>query len=95
MKTVPQPSHSAPEKNRSIPWWLSVIGAIATYCSLKYLFPEIKVTNATLQQFFQLGPNLAPVFTIPLLLLAAKQLYDKDLPEIDHNKECEDDSEAG
>ncbi|TKB08153.1 hypothetical protein [Desulforhopalus sp. IMCC35007] len=94
MKTVPQPSPSVPEKNRFTPWWLSVIGAIVTYCSLKYVFPELKVASATLQQLFQLGPSLAPVFTIPFLLLAAKQLYDKDLPKMDNNKENEGDSEA-
>lgn len=65
---------------KRIPWWVSVIGAIATYCTLKYILPELAPANKTLQELLQLGPVAAPVLTIPFLLLAAKQLYDNDLP---------------
>lgn len=62
------------------PWWVSVIGAIVTYCTLKYVLPELAPINQTLGELFQLAPLAAPVLTIPFLLLAAKQLYDNDLP---------------
>lgn len=78
------PQHTDPTTNipntKRIPWWFSIICAIATYCTLKYVLPELAPTNQTLKDFFQLGPVAAPVLTIPFLLLAAKQLYDKDLP---------------
>ena len=65
---------------KRIPWWVSVIGAIIIYSTLKYILPEFTPTNQTLGELFQLAPAAAPVLTIPFLLLAAKQLYDNDLP---------------
>ncbi len=76
---------------RRIPWWVSIVCAIGTYCSLKYIVPEIQTTNETLSNLFEMGPIAAPVLTIPLLLLAAKQLYDTDLPE--ENREENDQTE--
>lgn len=63
------------------PWWLSVLMAIASYCTLKYLVPELHPTNLTLQKLTLAAPTFAPLVTIPFLLLAAKQLYDTDIPE--------------
>ncbi|MFT5699503.1 MAG: hypothetical protein ACI8ZB_002363 [Desulforhopalus sp.] len=74
-----------------IPWWVSIIGAIATYGMLKYVLPEIAWGNQGLNDFFQLAPVAAPVLTIPFLLLAAKQLYDTDLPE-EKSKDNRDDT---
>ena len=70
---------------RRIPWWVSIICAIATYCTFTYILPNLKPGSQTLYDLFQMGPTAAPVLTIPLLLLAAKQLYDTDIPseEID------------
>lgn len=79
-------SHEKIENNtksnpkRRIPWWFSILLAIATYCTLKYLLPELEPVSEKLRNLFQLGPVAAPVMTIPFLLLAAKQLYDTDLP---------------
>lgn len=77
---------------KGIPWWVSVFGAIVTYCTLKYLLPELAPKNQTLQELFQLGPVAAPVLTIPFLLLAAKQLYDNDLPVKDTPAEKTDET---
>lgn len=65
------------------PWWLSVVAATVTYCLLRFVFPELSTENEQLNTFFSLAPDLAPVLTIPLLLLAAKQLYDNSSPEED------------
>jgi len=62
-----------------MPWWGSVLLAIGSYCSLKYLVPELHPTNPALQKLAQAAPTFAPFTTIPFLLLAAKQLYDTDL----------------
>lgn len=80
----------AEEQTRRMPWWASIICAIVTYCTLKYIVPEIQTGNETLGNLFQMGPVAAPVLTIPFLLLAAKQLYDTDIPEteyVDHDPE--------
>ncbi len=55
--------------------------AIVSYCTLKYLVPELHPTNPTLQKLTQAAPTFAPLVTIPFLLLAAKQLYDTDVSE--------------
>lgn len=67
------------------PWWLSVLIGAILYCSLRYLVPKIapivpiNEQGAALSLFENLvglAPDLAPVLTIPFLLLGAKQLYD-------------------
>ena len=68
-------------EKKHIPWWVSIVCAIATYCTLKYVLPELAPANQKLKDLFQLGPVVAPLLTIPFLLLAAKQLYDTDLPK--------------
>lgn len=70
-----------PSNKKHVPWWVSIVCAIGTYCTLKYVLPELAPTNQKLKELFQLGPVVAPVLTIPFLLLAAKQLYDTELPE--------------
>ena len=66
---------------KHIPWWVSIVCAVATYCTFKYILPELAPANQKLKELLQLGPVVAPVLTIPFLLLAAKQLYDTDLPK--------------
>lgn len=66
---------------RPFPWWLSVLLAIGSYCSLKYLIPTLTPSNTTLHNLVQAAPTFAPLATIPFLLLAAKQLYDTDIKE--------------
>lgn len=78
-----QQNHTPTKQVRRIPWWVSIVCAIGTYCSLKYIVPEIQPANETLSNLFEMGPIAAPVLTIPFLLLAAKQLYDNDLPQED------------
>ncbi|MFH0782032.1 MAG: hypothetical protein V2B20_08805 [Pseudomonadota bacterium] len=63
-----------------MPWWGSILMAIAVYCGLKYGIPALHPVSPALQQFFQAAPSFAPILTIPWLLLAGKQLYDTDLP---------------
>ncbi len=72
------------------PWWLSVLTAIIVYSCLKYLVPNLFLENPEMQQFRLLAPQLAPVLTIPFLLLGAKQLYDGVTPE--KEEEMEEDS---
>ena len=64
-----------------VPWWVSVLLAIGSYCSLKYIAPELHLENPALQKLSQAAPSFAPLVTIPFLLLAAKQLYDSDIGE--------------
>ncbi|MGB3212096.1 MAG: hypothetical protein WBB19_15435 [Desulforhopalus sp.] len=68
-----------------MPWWMSVLLAIVSYCCLKYLVPELQLQHPTLQKLSQAAPTFAPLVTIPFLLLAAKQLYDTDVTDEDHD----------
>ena len=91
MTTQEKEHKEAENPPRRIPWWASIICAIATYCTLKYIVPEIHPGNEMLENLFQMGPVAAPVLTIPFLLLAAKQLYDTDIPDTeDVNQDPED-----
>lgn len=91
MKTNQTDNVPGKQQVKRFPWWGSVICAIATYCTLKYVLPELAPANQTLQELFQLGPVAAPVLTIPFLLLAAKQLYDNDIqPEDPESKKRDD-----
>ena len=92
------PEGATPQTATRIPWWVSVLLAIVTYCSLKFLVPELHLQNPTLQKLSQAAPSFAPLVTIPFLLLAAKQLYDSDIgteedDELQNNKEEEDPKE--
>ncbi|GAB6192930.1 hypothetical protein [Desulfocastanea catecholica] len=71
---------------RRIPWWVNVLLAIGSYCTLKYVVPELHLTHPTLQKLAQAAPTFAPLTTLPFLLLAAKQLYDVDIDEVHKNK---------
>ncbi|MDK9705992.1 MAG: hypothetical protein OEL83_02975 [Desulforhopalus sp.] len=68
-------------RSRRLPWWLSVLLAAGVYCGLKYGAPAIHSANPFIQQLLDAGPFFAPILAIPLLLLAAKQLYDTDPPQ--------------
>ncbi|MFW2366558.1 MAG: hypothetical protein ACN4GW_09085 [Desulforhopalus sp.] len=59
-----------------IPWWGSVLMAVACYTLLKYFIPTLQTENHTLQPLIEAAPTFAPLTAIPFLLLAAKQLYD-------------------
>jgi hypothetical protein len=74
-------------------WWVSVLLAIVCYSTLKYLVPELQSTSPTLEKLIEAAPSFAPIVTIPLLLLAAKQLYDTDRPK-DTDGEKEDSQEG-
>jgi len=81
---------------RRFPWWGTVILAIAAYCSLKYGTPLLSTGIPELDAFLRKTPALAPIVTIPLLLLAAKQLYDipsATQPDTDEPTEEDDDSD--
>jgi hypothetical protein len=68
-----------------MPWWVSVLLAAASYYTLKYLVPQLQVKNPILEQVIAAAPSFAPIVTIPLLLLAAAQLYDTDEPKDKEN----------
>lgn len=62
-------------------WWVSVLLAITVYMGLKYLVPGLFQEDSPLFKICQTAPNFAPLASIPFLLLAAKQLYDTELPQ--------------
>ena len=70
------------KSKRRIPWWVNVLLAIGSYCTLKFVVPEIHLTHPTWQNLAQAAPTFAPLATIPFLLLAAKQLYDVDIGDV-------------
>lgn len=72
------------EQKHGYPWWLSIIVATVLYCLFRYLLPTLSPTHPALQKFFRLAPDIAPVITIPFLLLGAKQLYEGTTPEGDN-----------
>ncbi len=61
-----------------IPWWLSVILAIVSYLSFKYLAPTLAATSAVFQPFAEFLPQMAPLAAMAFLLLATVLLYDGD-----------------
>lgn len=67
------------DRKNGLPWWLSILLAIASYCIFKYLVPGMDLENPTLRNLAQAAPSFAPITAIPFLLLAAKQLYDSDI----------------
>ncbi|OEU49450.1 MAG: hypothetical protein BA862_12210 [Desulfobulbaceae bacterium S3730MH12] len=70
-----------------IPWWLSVLLAIFSYCVLKYFAPQLQLSNETLQNMAMAAPGLAPIAAILFLLLAAIRLYDFDGDTADDDSE--------
>lgn len=69
-----------PENRKRMPWWVSALLAMSAYVGLRYLAPLYQSHNPTLAGLLAAGPAIAPVVTMFLLLLAAKQLYDQ-VPE--------------
>ena len=63
------------------PWWAYILLAIVVYCSLKYGVARVTTEHALLRQLIEAAPVFAPILTIPLLLYAAKRLYDDTDPE--------------
>lgn len=55
--------------------------AVVCYTLFKYFIPTLQSENPTFQGIIAASPTFAPLVAIPFLLLAAKQLYDVDLPE--------------
>lgn len=69
------------------PWWLSVVAGLSLYGIFTYLLPRLEF-NGPIGDFCKLAPKIAPLISIPLLLLGAKQLYDipsKDAPYNEKN----------
>jgi hypothetical protein len=71
------PGRRLPASLAWMPWWLSVILAIASYLALKYLAPTL-AASAGLGDLAGLLPQAAPLAAIGFLLLAAIQLYEGD-----------------
>lgn len=74
-----------------IPWWASALLAATAYCGLTYGAPAIHSANPLLQQLIEAAPFFAPILTIPLLLLSAKQLYDGVPPATSKDEETSGD----
>ena len=85
----PTESTKSTKSTQRIPWWVNVLLATGSYCTLKYVVPEINLAHPTWQKLAQAAPTFAPLTTIPFLLLAAKQLYDVDLGD-GHDKTQDD-----
>lgn len=85
MENKESPKSANPKKTASLPWWASILVAIGSYCSLKYVVPQLHFTDPTWQKLSQAAPSFAPLITIPFLLLAAKQLYDSDTGQEENN----------
>lgn len=69
-----------------IPWWLYLLIAILSYCSLSYLLPSLGTAETPLGKLLQMAPQAAPIVAVAFLLLAANALY-KDDPLKNANKE--------
>ncbi len=52
--------------------------AVGSYCTLKYVLPDLHPANPALEKFIQATPTFAPLISVVFLLLAAKRLYDTD-----------------
>ncbi len=71
------PVSKHPSAIARIPWWLSVLLAIASYVLLKHLAPEL-AQSAGYPRLAGFLVYLAPLITIAFLLLAATLLYAGD-----------------
>ena len=76
MKDKQEAKSQLPTSRHRLPWWVSILMAIGSYCTLKFIIPDLQLTNPAWQKLAQAAPTFAPLVTIPFLLLAAKQLYD-------------------
>ena len=85
MKDKQEGQSQLPTSRRRLPWWVSILMAIGSYCTLKFIIPNLQLTNFTWQKLAQAAPTFAPLVTIPFLLLAAKQLYDVNGDEKDEH----------
>jgi hypothetical protein len=86
------PSRRLPASLAWMPWWLSVVLAIASYLALKYLAPTLAV-SAGFGHLAGMLPQGAPIAAMGFLLLAAIQLYDgDDVPPEDEDDRPEDDA---
>ena len=71
-----------------LPWWTSVLLAIASYYCLKYLVPQLQFDNNAMQDLASAAPQLAPIAAMLFLLHAATQLYKNDKkPDTDDKEE--------
>lgn len=75
-----------------IPWWLYLLFAIISYCSLYYLLPSLAIAGTPIGKLLQMAPQAAPIVAVAFLLLAANALY-KDDPIKNVDKEEGDHSE--
>lgn len=76
-----------PTTHKRMPWWVSALLAIAAYVGLRHLAPLYQPHNPTLANLLAAGPMIAPLVTMFLLLLAAKQLYDHEPKQQDEDQE--------
>ena len=97
MENKKSPESLTSEKPARVPWWVSILMAIGSYCSLKFVVPGLHLTDPAWHKLSQAAPSFAPLVTIPFLLLAAKQLYDTDTgqqknntPEHSQNEDLEE-----
>ncbi len=81
MKAKKTMDSASPRSPHLLPWWIYVMLAIGSYCILKYVVPELHLSNPTFQKLTQAAPTFAPPASILFLLLAAKRLYDTDREE--------------
>lgn len=77
---------SATKRSPLSNWWVSILLAIAAYMGLKYLVPGLCQEGSAFFTLCQAAPKFAPLAAIPFLLLAAKQLYDTELPKKDSSE---------
>lgn len=67
------------------PWWVSLVLGSIIYIVCKYVLPTFDNSPEPLRTFSRIGSQIAPVLTIPFLLLAARQLYDNIPPNEESN----------
>ncbi len=72
---------------QKIPWWLYLLLAIASYCTLTYFLPSLKTAESTIDKLLDIAPKAAPIISIAFLLLAANALYRDDPPGETSNEE--------
>lgn len=96
-----KPGKRLPPALAWIPWWLSVIMAIVSYISLKYLIPDLIASYATHKPLADFLPQTAPLAAMGFLLFAGVLLYDGDEvsrtdedPEADEVQESDNNRES-
>lgn len=75
----------------TIPWWIYASASALLYPSFTYIIPDLLPASGSWENIAGLLQQVAPIFTILLLLVAGNKLYsgDTNSDNSSSDEECE------